>query len=243
MPISIIDINQISENEYSKFRELIYKNTGIFLKDTKLEMINSRLLKRLKTLEFKSFGDYYDYLVNIDDGTELMEMINSVTTNKTDFFREINHFEFMKNILLPRLKEECYRAGRLNIRIWSAACSTGEEPYTINMVLKEYFKNNTGWDLKILASDLDTNVLQKACDGIYTTQQAMGIPMELLKEYFYKGEGATKGFFKVKDKLKSDIVFKKINLIEDEYPIKTPLDIIFCRNVFIYFDQKTINSI
>ncbi len=243
MAISIIDIKPLSEKEYINFRDLIYKTTGISLKDAKQEMVNSRLLKRLKAMEIPSFGEYYDYLVNIDDGTELMEMINSITTNKTDFFRENNHFEFMSKILLPRLKEECYRTGDLSIRVWSSACSTGEEPYTINMVLKEFFKNNTGWDIKILASDLDTNVLTKAMEGIYSEQVVSDIPINLLREYFYKGEGQNEGLFKVKDKLKNNISFRKINLINNSYPIDTPLDIIFCRNVFIYFDQSTINAI
>lgn len=243
MGISINDIKPLSEKEYIKFRELIYQNTGISLKANKVEMVNSRLLKRLKNLEMISFNDYYDYLINYDDGTELMEMINCITTNKTDFFRENNHFEFMNKVLLPNLKQECYRTGRLSIRVWSAACSTGEEPYTINIILKEFFKNNTGWDIKILASDLDTNVLSKATDGIYDYNQVSDIPNDLLKEYFYKGEGGNEGFFKVKEKLKNNIIFKKINLIDTTYPIGAPLDIIFCRNVFIYFDQKTVNEI
>lgn len=243
MSISIIDIKPITEKEFIKFQELIYKNTGITLRDTKHEMVNSRLIKRLKTLELKSFSEYYEYLVNIDNGTELMEMINSITTNKTDFFRENHHFEFLNSIVLPNVKQTCYKNGTLGIRIWSSACSTGEEPYTINMIIKDFFKNNPGWNVKILASDLDTNVLKKAVDGIYTKEQVKDIPAEFLKEYFYKGEGENEGLFKAKEKIKDNIVFKKINLIDDVYPINSPLDIIFCRNVLIYFDPVNINAI
>jgi chemotaxis protein methyltransferase CheR len=160
-----------------------------------------------------------------------------------NFFRENNHFEYLTDAILPELKQKCYKNGNLNIRAWSAACSTGEEPYTIAMVLKDYFKNNTGWNIRVLASDIDTNVLKKASEGIYSFEQAKDIPIDLLIENFYKGEEKNEGLFKSKEKLKEMVVFKKINLIDDTYPIDAPLDVIFCRNVFIYFDQETVNKV
>lgn len=243
LTVLISNIEHLTEKEFSKFKDLIYQNTGIFLRGAKLEMVNSRLLKRVKALDIESFSQYYDYLINIDDGKELMEMTNCITTNKTEFFREDNHFEFLNDVLLPQLKQKGYSTGDLSARIWSSACSTGEEPYTIAMVVKEYFKNNSGWNIQILASDLDTNVLNKATEGVYSQEQVGTIPIELLKEYFYKGEGPNKGLFRVKDKLKSNITFKKVNLIDNIYPIGRALDIIFCRNVFIYFEHETINDI
>ena len=239
----IAEIRHLSEKDFKKFKKLIYNNTGIFLKDTKVEMINSRLLKRLRVLNIVSFHDYYDYLENEVDGAELLEMINCITTNKTDFFRENNHFEFMNEFVLPEIRQKGYSLGCLSLRIWSSACSTGEEPYTIGMLAKEFFKSNSGWNIRILASDLDTNVLKKANEGIYSQEQVSVVPIHLLKEYFYKGEGENKGYYKVKEQLKAHISFNKINLIDHTYPINSPLDIIFCRNVFIYFDHDTVNSI
>lgn len=243
MTIALENIGKLSEKEFTKFKDLIYKNTGIFLKDSKLEMVNSRLLRRLKDLKFSTFDAYYNYLVSDKSGTELLEMINSITTNKTNFFRENNHFEFLYDTLLPEIVQRSFESGDLSLNVWSSACSTGEEPYTISMILKDYFKNRVGWNINLLASDIDTNVIKRAQEGIYNDEQVAPIPLGLLKEYFYKGEGDNKGLFKAKDKLKNIITFKKINLIEDVYPISTPMDIIFCRNVFIYFDQETIIKI
>lgn len=244
MSIFIGDIDPLSEFEFKKLKELIYDNTGIFLKDTKVQMVNSRLQKRLKTLGINSYKAYYEYLVKEDDGAELIEMINSITTNKTDYFREKHHFDYLLNTILPKLKTTCYSSSStLNIRIWCAASSTGEEPYTIAMVLKDYFENNTGWSLKVLASDIDTRVLAAAKQGVYSSQQISPIPVELLKKYFYKGEGENEGLFKVKEKIKDIIDFRKINLIDDTYPINSQVDVIFCRNVFIYFDKETIEKI
>lgn len=240
---SVYDIEHLTEIDFLKFKNLIYKNTGIFLRDTKVEMVNSRLLNRLRTLKISTFTDYYNYLIRVDDGTELLEMINCITTNKTDFFRENHHFEFMYKYILPKIKQNAYNTGNLEFKAWSAACSTGEEPYTIAIVLKDFFKDNTGWNLKVLASDLDTNVLKKAYEGVYTQEVVTPIPPHLLREYFYKGEEENKGFFKVKEKLQYIITFKKINLIDDVYPISSPLDVIFCRNVFIYFDNQTVEMI
>ena len=237
------NIEPLKESEFIKLKDLVYKNAGIFLKDSKIQMVNSRLYKRLLQLNMDSFEKYYNYLKNNDDGKELIEMINCITTNKTDFFRENHHFEYLRDIILPKLKEKCYLEGNLNIEVWCSASSTGEEPYTIAIVLKEFFQLNTGWKLKILASDIDTKVLGIAQQGIYNEQQISPIPNEILPKYFYKGEGENDGLYKAKNNIKDIIEYKKINLIDYSFPADKKFDIIFCRNVFIYFDKETMEDI
>ncbi|HPX92070.1 MAG TPA: CheR family methyltransferase, partial [Spirochaetota bacterium] len=152
----------LSDSDFNKLREIVYKEAGIKLSDVKKVLVQSRLLKRLRELKIVSFSDYYDYLI-ANYETEKINFINLITTNKTDFFREKDHFEFMKDVILPDIE----RKNLTELRIWSAGCSSGEEPYTIAMVIKEYFKNKKSPEILILATDIDTQVLQKAKDGLY----------------------------------------------------------------------------
>ncbi len=234
-----LEIRPITDEEFRRFKNLIYSETGIFLRETKKELINSRLLRRLKSLGFHSFTEYYRYIMKDENTEELVFMINSITTNKTEFYREGRHFEYLTDNILPEIYSEGEKSGKRTLRIWSAACSTGEEPYTIAIEVDRFFKHMNSWEVRILASDIDTVVLQKAAEGIYNEQQVQPISYELLKEHFYKGQGMNEGRYKVKEKLKKYITFRKINLVQDEYPIASELDVIFCRNVFIYFNQET----
>ena len=225
---------KLTEEEFDKFRDIVYKESGINLTDVKKILLQSRLIKRLRSLSLGSFSDYYNYLTNNYDD-EKIYFINSITTNKTDFFRENDHFVFMKTYILPALEAK----GEREIRIWSAGCSTGEEPYTIGITLFEYFKEKKAPLFKILATDIDTQVLEKGLNGIYTEEQVAVIEENLLKKYFLKGKDRNKGLFKVKDFLKSIVFFRRLNLLADDYPMKKKFDIIFCRNVIIYFDKDT----
>ncbi len=224
----------LEDDDFNRLRDIVYKEAGIKLSDVKKILMQSRLMKRLRELRMDSFTDYYDYLIdNYDD--EKINFINLITTNKTDFFRENDHFEFMKGVLLPDFEKKAPG----EIRIWSAGCSTGEEPYTIAMVVSEYFSGRHSPEILILATDIDTQVLQKAKDGVYPEEHLVTVDQKYLKTYFTRGTGENEGLYRVSDKLKQSVYFRRLNLLQDEYPMKKQFDIIFCRNVIIYFDRET----
>lgn len=223
----------ISTEEYQRFRRLIYDKSGISLGDRKQSLVKSRLSKRLRDLQLSSFSEYYDFVLGDLKGEEFTRLLDLISTNKTDFFREPKHFEFLRDRILPELAED------KRIRIWSSACSTGEEPYTIAMTLFEHAQNPDQWDFKILASDLSTRVLAKAAAGIYDEDRFRDVPPEVLRRHFLRGRGGSAGLFKVKPHLAAVIQFRRLNLMDGQFPIKNPLDLIFCRNVMIYFDRPT----
>lgn len=229
----------IPDREFQGFRELILRETGIFLSDAKRQLVTSRLAKRLRQLHLQSFGQYYELVTKGDDsGQELMQMINCITTNKTDFFRENHHFEFLRNRVIHEVRERAARGGARKIRIWSAACSSGEEPYTIAMTLREALDNNLyGWDVRILASDIDTQILQKAAQGVYPAERFADVPSELMQRYFLRGKGQWQGHLKARKELTDLITFRRINFVEKPWPINAKFDVIFCRNVIIYFNR------
>ena len=204
----------------------------------KRALVTSRLSKRLRALKMNSFREYIDFVKNAKD-EELTNFVNAVTTNKTDFFRENKHFEYMKSTFLPEW-EKNFKAGKVkNLRIWSAACSTGEEPYTIQMTLHEYFgANYDKYDIKVLASDIDTNVLAHGRAGIYKEESVEPIQENILRKYFLKGTGDKEGLYKVKDILKKNLFFRQLNFKDEDFDIHTQFDLIFCRNVIIYFDKE-----
>lgn len=218
------------------FKELIHRISGIYLSEQKKKLVVARLSRRLRALDLDTFTDYYHYLTETPEGAiEVDNLINRITTNKTDFFREMHHFDFLKEEVLPAIIANGEKTGNRRIRIWSAGCSTGEEPYSIAIVVSEAFKNRHGWDVKILATDLDTEVLQRASHGQYATQTLIPVPSEYLSKYFVH---ATNGYT-VCDALKYMVAFRKLNFMSPSFPMKNPFDIIFCRNVIIYFDQST----
>jgi chemotaxis protein methyltransferase CheR len=223
----------ITADEYQRFCGLIYAESGISLGDRKASLLVSRLSKRLRDLGLATFTEYYEKVT--EDGTreEFTRMLDLISTNKTDFFREPQHFDFLRERILPELA----RAKR--IRIWSSACSTGEEPYTIAMTLCDSVESPDRWDVKILASDLSTRVLAKAASGTYGVEQVRAVPPDVVKRHFLKGRGESAGLVKVKPQLADMIQFRRLNLMDERFPIKTPLDAIFCRNVMIYFDRQT----
>lgn len=230
----------LSEREFKLFQEIIHRETGIHMSDKKKKLIVARLSKRLRALNLQSFTQYYEYLndsTNADN--EIVNLINRITTNKTNFFRENHHFEFLAKELFPHMIARSEVSGARRLRIWSAGCSSGEEPYTLAMVAAETFKAQRGWDIKILATDLDTEILGRAIEGVYPTQAVSSIPKDYLARYFIRSsDGYTAG-----NALKSMITFRKLNLMDTTFPMKRPFDIIFCRNVIIYFDAPTKESL
>lgn len=223
----------ITTEEFQRFRTLIYDESGISLGEQKKPLLASRLSKRLRDLDLSTFSEYYAKVAEDQTREEFTRLLDLISTNKTDFFREPKHFDFLRDRIIPDL-EPIKR-----IRIWSSACSTGEEPYTIAMTLFENLQNPTAWDCKILASDLSTRVLAKASSGLYDEDRFRGVPSEVVKRHFLRGRGDQQGVFKVKPHLSDVITFRRLNLMDDHFPIKHPLDLIFCRNVMIYFDRPT----
>lgn len=223
----------ISIDEYERFRTLIYEESGISLGERKKSLLASRLSKRLRDLDLATFSEYYAKVTQDQTREEFTRMLDLISTNKTDFFREPKHFDFLRERILPELE----RTKR--IRIWSSACSSGEEPYTIAMTLFDTVRNPDEWDCKILASDLSTRVLAKAATGTYDEERVRDVPSEVIRRHFLRGRGESTGLLKVKPHLVAMIQFRRLNLMDDHFPIKSPLDLIFCRNVMIYFDRPT----
>jgi chemotaxis protein methyltransferase CheR len=223
----------LDEKEFIKFRDIIFEESGIKLSGSKKALVQARLAKRLRALNLPTYSEYYEYLIKNYD-KEKDHFLNSITTNKTDFFREDKHFQFLTDEYIPMIEDQ------KEIRIWSAGCSTGEEPYTLAIVFMEYFFNKSKKPkIKILATDIDTSVIEVGYTGIYNYDKIKDIEMSLIKKYFYRGSGENDGSFKVKPILKSLISFRQLNLLDDTYPMKKKFDIIFCRNVIIYFEKET----
>lgn len=222
---------KFTNKDFDYIRRIVSDQTGIVLSDAKRDMVYGRLTRRLRKLGMDSFRNYCE-LIKGGDGQELVEMINSITTNLTSFFRENHHFEYLINHII----EEKRRAGSKRLRIWSAGCSTGEEPYSIAMTIRENLGSD--WDAKILATDLDSNVLAHGRDGVYNIEKINGIPKHMLYRWFYKGKGQNSGMVKVSPELQSLITFNTLNLV-DSWSVSGPFDLVFCRNVLIYFSKDT----
>lgn len=229
----------ISDQEFRLFQDLVKASTGIALSEHKRNLICSRLSKRLCALGLPSFQRYHDYLIAETGQAELENFVNAITTNKTDFYRENWHFEFLEKEIIPALKARAVRTGERRIRIWSAGCSSGEEPYTIAITLREALENLLAWDVRILASDIDTQVLGKAAQAIYPEERVAEIPRPILERYFLKGTGAQAGLVQAVREVRNLVTFRRINLLEEPWPVRTVFDCIFCRNVIIYFDRPT----
>ncbi len=219
-----------SAADFERVRKLIYQHAGISLSPVKQDMVYSRLARRLRATGKASFAEYLDALEK-NGGDEWERFVNSLTTNLTSFFREPHHF--------PILAEHLQKLGTQRpIRIWCSAASTGEEPYSIAMTVAETFGSHAS-HVSILASDLDTNVLAAAQKGVYSLDRVEKMSPDRLRKFFLRGTGAQEGFVSVRPELKQLIEFRRINLLEPNWPVKEPLDVIFCRNVMIYFDKPT----
>lgn len=235
---------QISDELFQLFARFIYDFAGIHLSEQKKTLLASRFQKRLRLLGLESYHEYYK-LIKEDEDERIM-MLNCITTNTTKFFRENHHFEYLRDRLIPSFLEK--RANEREIRIWSAGCSTGEEPYSIAITIHELFRTLypdaepddlfCGFNIKILATDISTNVLATAQRGLYQREQLPeGLGDDFLRRYFLKGNGKFQGMVMVKEFLKGLISFRRLNLKDAGYPFRKQFDLIFCRNVMIYFDN------
>jgi chemotaxis protein methyltransferase CheR len=228
---------EMRESEFSLFKELIYSESGINIEIKKKRMLESRLQKILKSNGFGSFHSYYDHIVQDRSGKALAELENHVSTNLTFFLREKEHYDFLIKTALPEIIFNKIEAKDYDLRIWSAGCSTGEEPYTIIMLMKEYMKSDySSFDAGVLATDISTRALTAANKGIYTLDKIKDLPDKLLKKYFRK---ISTNEWEVTEEIKKEVTFRRFNLMTEKFPFKKPFDIIFCRNVMIYFDPPT----
>jgi chemotaxis protein methyltransferase CheR len=225
---------ELTEAEFNRLRELVHEHTGIALSDSKRELVYGRLARRVRKLGLATFADYCA-LVERGHPEELQELANAITTNLTSFFRENHHFEELATTVLPQLERK--RAAARRLRLWSAGCSTGEEPYSIAIVLREALAQLRNWDVKLLATDIDSNVLATAADGVYRADRFQGVPAERMKHWFAPATGRP-AHFAAAAELKALITFKQLNLL-DPWAMKGPFDVIFCRNVVIYFNKTT----
>jgi chemotaxis protein methyltransferase CheR len=229
----------ISDQEFRLIQSLVKTHTGIALSDHKRSLVVSRLGKRLRALSIESIREYYEYLTGNEAGSEMEQFVNAITTNKTDFYRERAHFDFLGRDVVEGMKARAIETGNRRIRIWSAGCSTGEEPYTIAITLRESLGSLLAWDVRILASDIDTQVLAQAANGIYAADRVAELPPPILRAHFLRGSGTSAGSVKVSKEIQSLVTFRRINFLEEPWPIRTRFDCIFCRNVIIYFDKPT----
>ncbi len=221
----------MSNRNFSLISDVAYHITGIKRGDHKKNMIYSRLARRIRALGLKSF-DEYCRLIETESGPEITEFVNAITTNLTAFFREPHHFEFLANTVCANIRRQ---GGVQRMRGWSAGCSTGEEPYSIAMVLRESMPP-TGWDIKLLATDLDSNVVAHSKEGVYNADRIEDISSARQKKWFMHDRDGRQ--VKVKQSLQDLLTFKQLNLLHS-WPMKGPFDFIFCRNVVIYFDKET----
>ena len=220
----------MTAENFKQIKSIAYDSTGINLSDHKKEMVYSRLARRVRELGMNDFNQYC-HLIENGESCEHSDFINAITTNLTSFYREEHHFDFLEKTVVPELKLK--HAKDKQIRVWSAGCSTGEEPYTIAMTLSRQL-NLSIWDVKILASDLDSNVVDHARTGVYRKDRVDSLDSTIIKKHFLKGNNE----YKIKPTLQEYIVFKRLNLLEP-WPMKGKFDVIFCRNVVIYFDKPT----
>lgn len=234
----IQSFERMTDKTFILFSNLIYDNLGIRMPVGKKTMLQARLHKRLRQLSLSTYIQYYEYVISKEGMcNELPNMVNVVTTNKTDFFREPGHFEFLAQKVLP---EFLYKYSKINtFKAWSAGCSIGAEPYTIAMILSEFAEKYDAFDFSVFASDISTEVLQTAKNGIYQYEMIEPIPDLFRKKYLLRSKDQKDVKVKIVPKLRSMVKFKQLNFMDKNYNINEEMDIVFCRNVIIYFDKKT----
>lgn len=236
----------LSDRDFDRLSEFIHNECGIKMPPAKKVMLQARLQKRLRKLKIPSMSEYCSYLFSpAGIENELIHMIDVVTTNKTDFFREPKHFEYMLKEALPELIAEKGVGIRHKLMVWSAGCSTGEEPYTLAMILKDFADKYPGFKFEflILATDISTRVLETAKRAIYENEKVAPVPPEMKKSYLLRGKNDKKGMVRIVPELREVVKFSRLNFLEGNYGMREPMDIIFCRNVIIYFDRATQEKI
>jgi chemotaxis protein methyltransferase CheR len=231
----------MTQAEFTRFSEFIIGQCGIKMPPSKKIMLEARLQKRLRSLEIPSYNEYYQYIQSEGGSGELVHMLDAVTTNKTEFFRESIHFQYLAQSILPEALSE-QEGSKLKDRplfFWSAGCSTGEEPYTLAMVLSEFAHQHPSFRFSVIATDISTKVLDRARDGIYDEDRTAVIPLALKQRYVLRSKDRGKNLVRIVPELRAAVQFKRLNLMDESFSFSEPLDVIFCRNVIIYFDRST----
>lgn len=234
----------LSDRDFRRLGEIISTESGIKMPGTKKIMLEARLRKRLKVLGIESYKKYCDYLFSPEGiEHELHQMIDVVTTNKTDFFREKVHFDYLGGNAVPKLLTLSSPHSRKNVHIWSAGCATGEEAYSIAMVLSELKEKRNDFDFKLVATDISMKALQKAVRGVYEEERIKTVPIVLRKKYLLRSKDKSRRLVRITPELRDTVIFRQLNFLSNTYGFAEPLDIIFCRNVFIYFKKETQENI
>ncbi|MBF0516479.1 MAG: protein-glutamate O-methyltransferase [Nitrospirae bacterium] len=232
----------LSDKVFRRLSEFVQNEVGIKMPPAKKTMLEARLQRRLRKLGIASFEQYSDFVFSPNGAeSELVHMIDAVTTNKTDFFREPNHFDYLTKHALPTLADTIGAGIMRPLMLWSAGCSTGEEPYTLTMVLSEYGERAGGgrFSFSIIATDISTKVLDAAKAAIYDAEKIEPVPMPLRKKYLLKGKDPSKQLVRIVPELRRCVRFRRLNFMDDDFGFRETMDIVFCRNVVIYFDKQT----
>ncbi len=228
----------MSEECFARFSAFIQGNYGIKMPEVKRTMLESRLQKRLRKLGLSCFDQYGDYLFSPEGlASELVHMIDCVTTNKTDFFREPAHFDFLIKHALPTLARTTGAGLRAPLKVWSAGCSTGEEPYTLAMVLSDFASGMEGYDFAILGTDISLQALERAVKGVYKEPLIEPVPERMRKRYFMRSRDREKAMVRVVPELRSKVRYRRLNLMDPDLEVEDGMDMVFCRNVIIYFER------
>ncbi|MBW1718316.1 MAG: protein-glutamate O-methyltransferase CheR [Deltaproteobacteria bacterium] len=228
-------VDCLSEKEFQLFKHFVKNHIGVSLDRTKKAFLQRKLASRLNTLGLESYSEYYFYLLRDKEGEwELRQLINTITVDQSAFFRHPKQFELLANVILPQVAIQKNTTKKL--RIWSAGCAIGQEAYSVAMVVNEMFKEVHTWDIRILASDINTYALKFAYKSLYPKKSIQQVPIEYLNRYFRRATGKNSGFFHVMEALKKRLLFRRLNFVNFDFPFRSPVDIIFCRNVMIYFD-------
>jgi chemotaxis protein methyltransferase CheR len=236
-----LEVEPLGMKEFRRVAHALFTDAGITMPDSKLTLVHSRLSKRLRALKMQRFEEYCDFIESAAGAIERRSLLTALTTNVTRFFREPHHFDMLKAELLPPLLRKAKQGAR--VRLWSAGCSSGEEPYSIAMTLLSLAPDASKYDIRILASDIDPNILGKAKAGLYTDGQMKGLGNDLRAKYFERPVTSPhREDYQVRDSLKELISFRELNLTQ-RWPFKGPFDIIFCRNVVIYFNEPTAQKV
>jgi chemotaxis protein methyltransferase CheR len=229
----------LGDREFERFRAIVHEGAGISLSEGKRDLLRARLGKVMRRKGIHDFGEYLRLVEEDTSGRELTLLLDAVSTNVTSFYRESDHFQFLEAVVLPALKVQALAGGGRKVRAWSAGCSSGEEPYSLAITLREHFPEREGWDVRILATDLSTKVLALAHGGLYTAERVKSVPPHLLsKTFFVERNGEDEVYYRVRPEVRRMVSFGRLNLHGD-YPFKGPFDFVFCRNVMIYFDKPT----
>ncbi|MCA9245028.1 MAG: protein-glutamate O-methyltransferase [Phycisphaerales bacterium] len=237
MAIVSDQLNDLTQKEYKRIADLVYRVAGINLGEQKMQLVRSRLGKRIRERGLSTYTEYIDLVEADASGQELSDLLDAISTNTTHLFRENAHFEFLRGVL-----DELVQAanGRQSVcRIWSAACSSGEEPYSIAITADDALQKTRNVQVKILATDISTSVLASAQAGVFAADRMAAVPTEFRSRYFKKNKTATGETFEADPKLRNMITFSHFNLMSEKFPFRNKFDVIFCRNVMIYFDKPT----